>query len=353
MDTLTHALSGALIARATAAATQHENALPLRGRIVAGFLAGAFPDSDIVIRFFTDPITYLNLHRGVTHSIVLLPLWALLLAGVFSLLWRRLYPWRAFYGVALLGIAIHIVGDVITTFGTQVLAPFSDYKAIIPTTFIIDLYFTGIILVGLLASWWWRQNRVPAVAGLMLLAGYVGFQGVQLERARALGVQYAVQQQLHEAEVSALPQPLSPFNWKLIVRDSERYQIAHVNLRRAEVVPSAATEGAGFFARVSALYRPAADLTWESYPQYGEESSVSVLAREAWAQPVLAGYRRFAEYPALYAVEENGIGTCVWFNDLRFAMGQLRNPFLYGACRQYSDSTWGLYRLQDGEVIKI
>lgn len=352
MDTLTHALSGALIARAAAPGVRQSEALPLRGRIVAGFLAGAFPDSDVVIRFFTDPITFLNLHRGVTHSLVLLPLWALLLAGVFSLLWRRQYPWRAFYSVALLGIGIHICGDVITTFGTQILAPFSDYKAIIPATFIIDLYFTGIILAGLLVSWWWAHSRVPAVTGLVLLAGYVGFQTMQMQQAHEMGVRHAQQQGLHGATVTALPQPLSPFNWKLIVRDGERYQIAYVNLVRQEPVPAAAAD-ASFFARVNALYRPAQALAWESYPQYGQETAVAALAREAWAQPVLAGYRRFAEYPALYAVEENGVGTCVWFNDLRFVMGDLRNPFLYGACRQYSDSSWALYRLEGEELTRI
>lgn len=351
MDTLTHALSGALIARASAPSNRQDDQLPVRGRIVAGFLAGAFPDSDFVIRFFTDPITFLNLHRGVTHSIVLLPLWALLLAGVFSLLWRRQYPWQAFYTVALLGIGIHICGDVITTFGTQILAPFSDYKAIIPTTFIIDLYFTGIILAGLLASWWWRVSRVPAIAGLVVLSSYVGFQSMQMGRAYALGESYVQLQGLQGATVTALPQPLSPFNWKIIVREDERYRIAHVNLLRTESLPAA--DDAGFLARASALYRPAQQLLWEEYPQYGEATAVATLAREAWGQPVLAGYRRFAEYPALYAVEENGIGTCVWFNDLRFAMGNLRHPFLYGACRQYSDSRWGLYRLEGDRVTKI
>src|SRR5687768_3729815 len=67
MDTLTHALSGALLARATAPEEQHQPGVPaltLRARMIAGFLAAAFPDSDFVLRVF-DTLTYVTLHRGV------------------------------------------------------------------------------------------------------------------------------------------------------------------------------------------------------------------------------------------------------------------------------------------------
>ena len=43
-------------------------------------------------------------------------------------------------------IFVHILGDLITQFGTMILAPFSDQRFGWGTTFIIDLPFTGIIL---------------------------------------------------------------------------------------------------------------------------------------------------------------------------------------------------------------
>ncbi|MGH8728304.1 MAG: metal-dependent hydrolase, partial [Burkholderiales bacterium] len=48
MDTLTHALSGALLARATASATQAH--LAPGPRMAAGFFAAAFPDCDFALR---------------------------------------------------------------------------------------------------------------------------------------------------------------------------------------------------------------------------------------------------------------------------------------------------------------
>ena len=85
MDTLTHALSGALLARATAGS--EKPALPLGRRVAVGALVAAFPDLDIVATWLS-PLAYLYHHRGVTHSLVMLPLWTVLLAWLFAWIWR-------------------------------------------------------------------------------------------------------------------------------------------------------------------------------------------------------------------------------------------------------------------------
>src|SRR5258708_2299182 len=81
-------------------------------------------------------------HRGVTHSLILLPLWSLGVAWLLAKLLREPAGWRALYGITALSIGAHIAGDVITSYGTMVLAPLSDWRAGIGTTFIIDLWFS-------------------------------------------------------------------------------------------------------------------------------------------------------------------------------------------------------------------
>ena len=176
MDTLTHALSGALLARATAPKREDEKTLPLRRRLLVGFLAAAAPDLDFVFAYL-GPIEYLFHHRGITHSLILLPLWAFLLAKLCAVVWRRDRPWRAYFGIIAMGIGLHIAGDWITSYGTMVFAPLSDARFGIGTTFIIDLWFTGIILAGLAVSLAWRASRAAAVAGLAVLCGYVAIPG--------------------------------------------------------------------------------------------------------------------------------------------------------------------------------
>ncbi len=126
MDTLTHALSGALLARATAGI--EKPALPMGRRIGIGFLVAAFPDLDVVATWIS-PLAYLYHHRGVTHSLVMLPLWTILLSLIFALVWRKGPGWKSYAPVVALSLAVHIAGDWITTFGTMIFAPLSDYPA--------------------------------------------------------------------------------------------------------------------------------------------------------------------------------------------------------------------------------
>lgn len=335
MDTLTHALSGALLARATAPKDAPPRSTPRR--VAAGFFAAAAPDLDFVIGF-AGPVEYLLNHRGVTHSLVLLPLWALALSWLLAKILREPRGWRALYGVSALGLATHIAGDVITSFGTMVLAPLSDWRAGIGTTFIIDLWFTGIILAGLLASAFLYRARWPAVAASALLAVYVGFQYLQKEKALEIGERYVSAHGLAGAKVSVQPRPVSPFNWTVFVSDEHAHRYTHVNLLRSE--PRPYKPGDGFIAKIDSPYLPVAQALWTARTRYGEPPA-EALVREAWASPALAFFRWFAEVPAFDGVTEGS--TCVWFRDLRFLTpGRDVVPFRFAVCRKAQDAPWQL-----------
>lgn len=341
MDTLTHALSGALLARATAPDPARAP-IPTGRRVAVGFLAGAFPDIDFVLGYVS-PIVYLMGHRGVTHSVLMWPLWALLLAWIFSKLYGGRAGWRAYFGVAALGIGIHILGDVITSFGTMIWSPLSDARVGWNTTFIIDLWFTGIIAAGLLASLAFRGSRLPAQAALAVLAGYVGFQALLHQQAVDFGEAFARAQGIAAPRVSAVPRPVSPFNWMVVVEDGERYFHASVNLRRQAPLPEPGPD-AGLLARLDAAYRPLSAPGWSEASRFGRPDERTV-AMEAWQQPALAFFRWFAAYPMLYRVDAGNPSACVWFQDLRFfTPGRGAWPFRFGVCRDEA-GPWQPYQL--------
>lgn len=348
MDTLTHALSGALLARATAP-RRAPDALPLRRRVTLGALAAAFPDTDVVASWLS-PLSYLYHHRGVTHSLVMLAVWALLLSWLCAKLWPEKHHedrgWRAYLGVIAMGIGIHIAGDWITSFGTMVFAPLSDFRAALSTTFIIDLWFSGIIVAGLLASWLWRKSRHarwPAVAGMVVLCGYVVFQYTLQQRAVQFGEKYAAAAGLRDARVSALPRPVSPFNWMVVVDDGERFHYSLVSLSRREAPPPLAPD-TGFITRLGAPYLPLDRAAWLNAGRLGLPHQ-SALAREVLSHPQFAFFRWFADYPVLYRVDSGNPSTCVWFQDLRFfTPGRGSWPFRYGMCREQGEQ-WQPYEL--------
>ena len=347
MDTLTHALSGALLARATEPKAPRTDQLPRRLRMWIGFWAAAFPDSDFIVSFI-NPLSYLALHRGITHSVILLPIWALGLAFVFMLIVRRRYSVTAFAGVCALGIGIHIAGDVINAFGTMIFAPFSMWRAQIATTFVIDPFFTAIIVAGLIASMRCKVTRAPAVIGLAVLTAYVGFQEILHRRAVAVGNAYIAAHRLESAQAYAIPQPLSPFNWMVVVEQPQGYYLAYINLRRAEISQEP-TKNASWLARLNASYRPVKDAQWQPVPRDGAVDADRDLVEAAWNSDVLARYRYFALFPAVYRTDHAPGRTCVWFNDLRFAVVGRAMPFRYGSCRDGVNGPWKVYRLTNDD----
>lgn len=340
MDTLTHALSGALLARAAQPARARSGALSPQARVLSAFAAAAFPDCDFALRL-VDTLTYLNWHQGVTHSVVLAPAWAWLLARFFSFVSRRRYAPSAFFGMALLGIAAHIAGDVLTAYGTMLFAPFSTQRFSVPWIFVVDPYFSGILAGGMALTALKPARRSGALIALIVLAGYVALAAALHQRALRVGAEYAAAQGRPGARIEALAQPLTPFNRTIIVVEGDLYHVAMVNLwrRRPAAPPDPA---AGALRRIAGSYEPVSSVQWKRYRRFGENAPEIALAREAWSEPVFAGFRRFAAFPVLDRVDAANGRVCVWFIDLRFLLPALPPSFRYGLCREGSPGDWRL-----------
>jgi len=175
------------------------------------------PDADIILQFFSDTL-YLQHHRGLTHSLLVLPLWGWL---VFCLASKQLrqnpaMPWLI--GFALL---LHISLDLITTFGTMILAPFSDLRAS------FDLLFTACLLIPLLLGLIWnRHHRKMGILSLALMCSYLGLVYNNQQHAIDLA------RKAHPDAIShhVLPLAFSPYNWQLIAAYPDHYARAAVNL---------------------------------------------------------------------------------------------------------------------------
>jgi inner membrane protein len=383
MDTLTHALSGALVARVIAARRAPAMPLPPAGPavgrlsapwdgepgapapwqcVIVGFVAGAFPDSDVVTQWF-GAVAYLTHHRGLTHSVVMLPLWAglvaWLMAWCFTVTRTQRSGWKSLYLVALGAIAVHIAGDWITQFGTMLLQPLSRERFGLGAMFIIDLVFSGLLLGALLLAALWPRRRWPAVLGLAAAAAWVGVAWVGQQEALAAGERHARSLGLTAPVVDVMPRPASPFNWTVSVFDGERYHLAHLNTRRT--APLTATADSNFVRRLSAPYQPEALATWQVVPRFGGADTPGWVV-QAWQHEAFAFYRWFARTPALLKAHD-GVDAqgrrerCAWFRDLRFEFpGREEAPFRFGVCLLGSDADAlpaRVYRLEDGVRVPV
>jgi membrane-bound metal-dependent hydrolase YbcI (DUF457 family) len=175
MDTITHGIVGALLGKALFAGrdiparrpdgstTQEALSAPSARVAIASCTLGAiFPDIDVFAGPLAhNPLSIMEWHRNITHSIVMLPLWALILTAA-SIPLSKVLKWKSppfllLFGIYAVGLASHIFLDVATTFGTMAWSPVQYSRFAWDWIFIIDLTLTSIALVPQLAAWCYRE----------------------------------------------------------------------------------------------------------------------------------------------------------------------------------------------------
>lgn len=216
MDSITQALLGATVAEAGFRGR-------LGGKAVAfGAVCGVLPDLDVVARVGGEWASLVH-HRGVTHSLLVLPLAAPIVGWVGSRLvgqGRDLWTWAH---LAFWALVTHPLLDVFTTYGTQLFAPFSDTRYALDGVAIIDPIYTMPLLVAVILA---RRRdralsrRVAAVA-LAFTTAYLGFGWAVSQGARS-----SARAQLMEEgfDVVALrtPVPIAfPLLRRIVARDAE------------------------------------------------------------------------------------------------------------------------------------
>jgi len=340
MDTATHVLLGALAVRAIP--SRYDGTTLTSGkRMIIAAAAAAVPDLDY-LGFWIDPYTFLTRwHRGVSHSLVMLPLWAVLLAFLFSVIAGQWAQWKAFIGPCVIGLLTHIAIDLTTVFGTQLFAPLYDYRTALSITFDFDPWIMLIAAIGLAAAC--CRRSLARWSGVVLLC-YLVFHAAMQRSAITVAQRYAEVRQIVDASLYALPQPLSPFHWQLVVAADDHYAVSYLSLLGDAAMPVLPAAG-GLFSMASA-YRSKQRLVWNELSRFGNSSDARALGQEVWGQEVFSGFRRFAAQPFLYRIDRGNGGTCVWFSDLRYRLPGVKAPFRYGMCRFDAGSDWHLYRLR-------
>lgn len=334
MDTVTHGLTGWLIARSV---PSEQGGKAATAAVVIG---SVLPDLDHVASILGSDAA-VRFHRGISHSFAGIAVSSLLLA----LLVYRFGKWKdlkKLYLLAVVGQLSHIALDLITSYGTQVFQPFSDARVSFDLLFIVDLLFTGIVLAGIILS---RRHRpVMARGALAALAMYVGFAAVLHARAEDAVRSAAERSGVPVVSVAALPRLTEiDFGKRLaqvpLVGAGEAW--AAQEIRRLPNLPIPEAPGRYPF--------PVGPLSWHGFVDDGRTYLRGVVdpftGRVAWKQRVVRGrdvpevkaleslpdvqtYLWFARFPVVQTTHR-GPETIVSFSDLRFGeVPGRRRPFL-------------------------
>ncbi len=347
MDNLTHSLFAFTLGRTPLGRAG-------RGTTAALLIASNIPDIDIVT-LAGGGASYLKWHRGPTHGPIGIVVLGLTAAGL-AWLWQRFRDNRhanskdarafdpneprASFGmlaaIAIIGVLLHVLMDMPTSYGTRVLSPFDWHWFAADWLPIVDIYLLMAFAIGLLfgaASLAARRRNAAIV--LMLMAANYGVRGIAHHEAlvvaprlfgpllpakcdpaaAATGVldhwprpditTSPVPGRRCLVEIAAMPTFVSPFKWRVIAHLSNAYEIHELDLLDARF------RGAS----------PAAENLWRVTLRFPNNWMPRVT--QAAATDLGRVFLGFSRFPSARAFTDPSGATTVRWSDMRFAGGIL------------------------------
>lgn len=220
MDSITQVALGASIG---AAGFGHRLG---RKAVVFGGFCGLLPDLDFILGV-GDAWRSLVVHRGASHSLLVLPIVGVVLGW---LMWwiakKRDTPWTWAH-LAVWGLVTHPLLDLFTAYGTQLFAPFSRTRFAIDGVAIIDLVYTipllVVMFVALRGRRDWAHVRRMATVALCATTAYLflGLAQSRLAISRTESAIAGLSTDFEPVAIRANPTFFNTMLFRVVARDAQ------------------------------------------------------------------------------------------------------------------------------------
>lgn len=291
MDTITHGLIGTLGSR-----TGYYQKF---GKIATySFLLGSiFPDIDVIVSIFGPDFTMRH-HRGITHSILAVPFFSILVTLITGYFFKS-REYKKIYTMVLAGMYSHILFDLITSYGTVAFDPLSMKRFNWNLVFILDPFITLSVIAGLIIA---RKRKDLALKSsvivFLFLCTYLLTCFFVKEHNKSRLIEVAKENSVEVIKLDIYPRPLAPFLWLGVIESDKNF----------------------FRANLSTLSDKPAIL--ESYSKSDHNSFVDIATEHRISKL----YFWFADFPVARYLQQ-GEDHIVEIHDLRFRMLSRRTPF--------------------------
>lgn len=345
MDPISQAVLGSAFAQSS---PQAKSKMPLA--LVAGMIGGMAPDLDVLIQSKSDPLLAIEFHRHFTHSLFFIPFGGALVGVVLYLTlgsWarRKSHGIGAHFGngfgisdwilFSTLGLATHGLLDACTSYGTQLLWPFSSLRVAWNNVGIIDPVPTMAWLIGSVFAYRLKSVKAARI-GFILGCLYLLFGVVQRERAEALQTDLLSERGHAAVRREVKPTIFQIHLWKSIYEFEGRYysDAIYVGLFSTRVYPSKNPEGLGKFVAPSiGAQRTTMDSDLERFSWFSDGWLARVPKHETDGQTVVGDVR--------YSLLPNEIDP-LW--GIQFHPDQPEAHVSYITFREVTDHKFSIFR---------
>ncbi|MDF1697826.1 MAG: metal-dependent hydrolase, partial [Saprospiraceae bacterium] len=236
MDSITQAALGAAIGEAALG-----KKIGNKGAII-GALVATIPDLDVVLTPFFSELQKISIHRGYSHSIVFCFLASILFAMILSKIkWTKEISFRRLWLFSFLALFTHVMLDSFTTYGTQLLLPFTDWRVSFDSISIIDPVYTIPLLLGVGISMFCFTKDAPRRAlpnhlGLLVSSLYLMFTLANKQHVQNVFAENLQEQEMPYYKMLTVPVKIGNLSWYGVARDASHLHIGKYSLVDQNVV---------------------------------------------------------------------------------------------------------------------
>ena len=223
MDPVSQGAFGAIFAQTIS------NKKKLIAGSILGCLAGLAPDLDVLIRSNSDPLLKLEFHRQFTHSLFFIPFGALIVTLTTRFFLKKYLSFKEAYLFCLFGYATHGLLDACTSYGTQLLWPFSDERVSWNNISVVDPFLTVPVIIFIIIAIL-RKNKFISFLGIIYIFLFLGLGVFQKNRAEEAGKYLAKIRGHIDTKLTVKPSLGNLLLWKVIYEDNGFYHVDAVRL---------------------------------------------------------------------------------------------------------------------------
>ncbi len=229
MDSLTQIVLGGAVGEAVLGKRVGNKA------VLWGAIGGTIPDLDAVLGKFLNTVSYLDIHRGFSHSIV----FAILIAPILGFLIHKIYKNKketnswGWTQLMFWSIFTHPLLDIFTTWGTRLFWPL-DWRISLQSIFVIDPLYTIPFLFCLIMVLtlnkksksrrkWNKIGLIYSTSYLFLALIFKGYVNQQFEKQlKENNIEYV--------DFNSRPTPLNIVLWTFNIEKEDRFDIGYYGL---------------------------------------------------------------------------------------------------------------------------
>jgi inner membrane protein len=197
-----------------------------------GAIIGTIPDLDIVVGKFLSDVDGVAIHRGLSHSLLFFAFLSPILGWIISKIEKDKINFKSASLLAFWCLITHVLLDLFTSWGTQILWPL-EHRFALKTIFVIDPLYTIPLLISLIFVWKNKEflvRRKYVIRGLVISSSYLIltcflklFAVHQFEKALQ-------NQKLTYQELIVKPTAFNSILWNANVATSDGYYLADYSL---------------------------------------------------------------------------------------------------------------------------